>query len=361
MIINIRVYQYINLFNMAKCCCYCSRITNLHKYYNKLSSDVNEVDLYCDTCFDKKQKNDDVLIKNSIKMKLDVKPLVKPKFLANYLIPLTVHKEISEVINGINTEFVVIEKQSYNEYMKKVAYSNDKLVNDEYVAKITTQQQKEAEVEQNRVNGIIERERREKEREQERERKKVKQVDIDRFNNDNYKKQKDEFREERKLDLKEEGAKIQLCAFCKEFKVYPKDYKDDNGKTYLKDYVINKMKTKGKCCMDCYFKTKDKQEDYIREHQETCPYCNTVYIIRCQNDKDRHLNSSKCLRVQADTVKYDVNKKKILLMKVKDLRIICKNTLNNDGTYRIPNYSNMKKDELLEKMMAIYELLVLSN
>ena len=64
MIINIRVYQYINLFNMAECCCYCSRITNLHKYYNKLSSDVNEVDLYCDTCFDKKQKNDDVLIKN---------------------------------------------------------------------------------------------------------------------------------------------------------------------------------------------------------------------------------------------------------------------------------------------------------
>ena len=349
--------------NMDKCdkCCNCNRRTNLSKYYSKLISDENEVDLYCDTCYKQKEDTDRLFIQSLIQNPNEAKVHIRPQFLVDYLIPLTIHKEVSEVIDGVNYEFVVIEKQSYNNYMKKVAYSNDKLVSDKYISKITIQQQKEAEVEQNRINGIIERERREKEREEERERKKVKQVDIDGFNNDNYKKQKDEFREERKLDLKEEGAKIQLCAFCKEFKVYPKDYKDDNGKTYLKDYVINKMKTKGKCCMDCYFKTKDKQEDYIREHQETCPYCNTVYILRCQNDKDRHLNSSKCLRVQAETVKYDVNKKKILLMKVKDLRIICKNTLNDDGTYRIPNYSNMKKDELLEKMMAIYDLLVLSN
>ena len=349
--------------NMDKCdkCCNCNRRTNLSKYYSKLISDENEVDLYCDTCYKQKEDNDRLFIQSIIQNPNDAKQQIRPQFLVNYLIPLTIHKEVSEIIDGVNYEFVVIEKQSYNNYMKKVAYSNDKLVSDKYISKITIQQQKEAEVEQNRVNGIIERERREKEREEERERKKVKQVDIDKFNNEKKKREKQEFLEERKTDLAEPGAKAEECAFCKELKVYPKDYKDDNGKTYLKDYVINKMKTKGKCCMDCYFKTKDKQEDYITEHQETCPYCNTVYIVRCQNDRDRHLNTSKCLRVQEEKIKYDVNKKKYYLMTVKELQAICKKTLNDDGTYRIPNYTRMKKDELLEKMMAIYDLLVLSN
>ena len=360
MIINIRVYQYINLFNMDKCY-NCSRITNIQKYYTKFITDENDIELYCDTCYEEKEKFDNNLIKTSIQMKQDVKEIVKPKFIVNYIIPLKIYKEVSEVINGINTEFVVIEKEAYNDYMKKVAFSNDKLVNDEYINKIIIKQQKEAGVELARVNGIKEKERREKREEQDRERKKVKQIEMDRFNNDKYKKEKQEFIEERKEDLKQEGAKIEKCVFCKEFKVYPKDYKDDNNKTFLKQYTINKIKTKCKCCMDCYFKTKDKQEDYIREHQETCPYCKTVYRCMSQTDKDRHLNTNKCLRVQEETVKYDENKKRILLMKVKDLREICKKTLNDDGTYRIANYSNMKKDELLEKMMAIYDLLVLSN
>jgi hypothetical protein len=111
--------------------------------------------------------------------------------------------------------------------------------------------------------------------------------------------------------------------------------------------------------MDCYFKTKDKKEDYIRDHTETCPICNTTYMIRCHNDKDRHLSTTKCLRAQE--YKYDKQKKEILLMSVKDLHAICKRTVNDDGTNRITNYTKMKKDELLQKMMAIYDLLVLSN
>lgn len=342
-------------------CCNCSRITNIQKYYTKFITDENEIELYCDDCYEQKEKFDYNLIKTSIQMKQNIKELVKPKFLANYVIPLIIHKEINEVINGINTQFVVIEKEAYNDYMKKVAFSSDRFVSDNYINKIIIKQQKETGVELARINGIKEKEKREKEREQERERKINKQVDINRFNNNDYKKKKEEFREERKEDLKEEGTKIELCVFCKEFKVYPKDYKDDNGKTFLKQYTINKIKTKGKCCMDCYFKTKDKQEDYIREHQETCPYCKTVYKCMSQTDKDRHLNTTKCLRVQEETVKYNENKKRILLMKVKDLQDICKKTLNDDGTYRIPNYTRMKKDELLQKMMAIYDLLVLSN
>jgi len=340
-------------------CCNCNNTINLKTYYTKFITDEEEEQLYCNSCYKEKECFDNDLIQTSIQLKIDIKLLIKPEFIANYVIPLKIHKEITEVIDGINYEFVVIEKQSYNTYMKKVAYSNDKIVDDKYISKIITYQQKKEEVELNRVNGIKERERREKEEEQERERKKVKQIDINRFNNDKYKKEKDEFREERKADLDEEGAKIEKCAFCKEFKVYPKDYKDENNKIYLKEYVINKQKTKGKCCMDCYFKTKDKKEDYIIDHTETCPICNTTYMLKCQNDKDRHLNTIKCLR--AREYKYDKQKKEILLMSVKDLQAICKRTVNDDGTSRITNYTRMKKDELLQKMMAIYDLLVLSN
>jgi len=340
-------------------CCDCSSIVNLKKYYTKFITDEDDEELYCNSCYEKKERFDDMFIKQTIIANEDITEIVKPKYLIDYLIPLKIHKEVSEVIDGINYEFVMIEKQSYNTYMKRVAYSKNKLVSDKHISKITAFQQKKEEVELNRVNGIRERERREKEQEEERERKKVKQIDMDRFNNDKYKKEKDEFREERKQDLKQEEAKIDICAFCKEFKVYPKDYKDDNGKTYLKEYVINKMKTKGKCCMDCYFKTKDKKEDYIRDHTEICPICNTTYMLRCQNDKDRHLNTTKCLRAQE--YKYDKQKKEILLMSVKDLQAICKRTVNDDGTNRITNYTKMKKDELLQKMIAIYDLLVLSN
>ena len=37
---------------------------------------------------------------------------------------------------------------------------------------------------------------------------------------------------------------------------------------------------------------------------------------------------------------------------------ICSNTVNEQGMYRINNYTKTKKIELVEKMNAIYDLLV---
>ncbi len=357
MINNIRVYQYINLYNMAKCCCNCSKISNIKEYYTKFNDDINKVDLYCDTCYKDKEKFDDDLIKTSIVFKQDVKSLVRPEFLAKYLIPLTVHKEIIEVINGINTEFVVIEKEAYNDYMKKVAYSSDRLVSDKKINKIIIKQQKEADVELRIVNGIEERERREKEREQERERKKIKQIDINRHYNDNAKKQKQEFFEERKKDLDEPGAKAEECKFCNTWRVSPKDFKDDNGKTFTKKFVKDKEKLERKCCVNCYCEANDKRQNYIDECKKnkiTCRYCKIQYIMITKRDKDNHESSTKCLRARD----YNEEKKDLSLMTVNELRLICKKTLNDDGTYRISNYTKMKKDDLLEKMVDIYDLLV---
>ena len=341
--------------------CYsCNRRTNLSKYHTKFSSEPKIV-LYCESCFNEKNKYDDIEIKLLIQNKnKDIKTTVRPEFLVDYLIPLTIHKEVSEVIDGVNYEFVMIEKQSYNEYMKKVALSNDRLVSDRYITKIATQQQKEADVELRIVNGIEERERREKEREEESERKKVKQVDIDRFNNEKTKREKQEFLEERKTDLDEPGAKAEECKFCKTWRVFPKDFKDDNGKTFTKKYVKDKEKLENKCCVNCYCEANDKKNNYIDECKKnkiTCKYCKTQYIMINKGDKERHESTTKCLRAKD----YNEDKKDLSLMKVKQLQEICKKTLNDDGTYRISNYTKMKKDELLEKMMAIYDLLVLSN
>ena len=56
-------------------------------------------------------------------------------------------------------------------------------------------------------------------------------------------------------------------------------------------------------------------------------------------------------------------------MPVKELQHICSKSINDDGTYRINNYTKgtyrinnytkMKKAELIEKMNAIYDLLTL--
>jgi hypothetical protein len=345
---------------MDKCCSSCSKITTIQKYYSKFITDEDDVVLLCDNCYNDKEKFDNDLIHTSIQMKLDIKSLVKPQFIANYVIPLKIHKEITEVIDGINTEFVVIEKQSYNDYMKRVAYSNDRLVSDRYIKKIEINQQKEAEAEQRRVNGIEEKERREKEEEQERERKKNKQVDIDKHNNEKAKREKQEFLEERKADLDEPGAKAEECKFCKTWRVFPKDFKDDNNKTFTKKYVKDKEKLESKCCVNCYCEANDKRINYIdecRKNKITCRYCNTKYIMITKGDKERHESTTKCLRAKD----YNADKKDLSLMKVKELQAICKRTVNDDGTYRISNYSTMKKDDLLEKMVDIYDLLVFSN
>ena len=50
-------------------------------------------------------------------------------------------------------------------------------------------------------------------------------------------------------------------------------------------------------------------------------------------------------------------KDKLELLSIKELQSICSKSLNDDGTYRINNFTRLKKVELLEKMNAIYDLL----
>jgi hypothetical protein len=77
---------------------------------------------------------------------------------------MNIHKIVSEVINVVKRDFVLIDLEEYNNYMLHIAYSDKTLVDDEIINKKREQQQKKEEVELKRINDIKERERREQER-----------------------------------------------------------------------------------------------------------------------------------------------------------------------------------------------------
>ena len=48
---------------------------------------------------------------------------------------------------------------------------------------------------------------------------------------------------------------------------------------------------------------------------------------------------------------------KLEFLPVKELQKICSNLIDDDETYRINNYTKIKKAELIEKMNSIYDML----
>ena len=68
-----------------------------------------------------------------------------------------------------------------------------------------------------------------------------------------------------------------------------------------------------------------------------------------------HLNSIKHKKNKAI---YEGKTCELSLLSVKELQNICSKSLNENGFYRINNYTRMKKDELIKKMNDIKDLLV---
>ena len=366
MIINIRVYQYINLFNMLRCSkedCY-SRIDVKTFYSHLLYADEDGYD-YCSSCYKIEKNTEDILIKAELSKGTNISKVIQEKYIPEYINPkssginpLNVLETGGKIINGIYQEYVLINANDYNNFMIKFVCSNRKIVSDEFLTKKREQQERQAEVETARVNGILEKERREKEAEVERIRKIKRQEELNKSNNEKLRKQREEFREENKEKLAYPGAKEQKCEFCKTYKVFPFDFRNENDEPFRKVFYRQKDKCKSICCIDCFYETEQKKEDYKLNHTHCCPICKTMYIVRCEADEERHLNTAKCLAAKEEYYKV---KKTLSLLTLKDLQAICKKTLNDDGTYRISNYTRMTKKVLIEKMNEIYDLLVFSN
>jgi len=207
---------------------------------------------------------------------------------------MNIHKIVSEVIDGVKRDFVMIDHQEYNNYMLHIEYSNKKLVDDDIINKKREQQQKQEEIELNRINIIKEKERREQEKQEQYKASIDKEIQINKFHNEKVKKLKEELRDEYKevFDTYED-AKIQKCDFCKEYRVYPIHYKDENDKTYQREFTREKQKCKSFCCMDCFQNAEQKKEDYKLKNTEHCLICNCNYIAFNDNMVFEHLNPTK--------------------------------------------------------------------
>ena len=155
-------------------------------------------------------------------------------------------------------------------------------------------------------------------------------------------------------DVECPDKKPKKCDFCKEWRMFPFHFKDDDGQLYLKEYSKDKQACKANCCMDCFHKAEEKKLEKAEKYKEFCPTCNGYFNCITDELVAKHLNSTKHKR--------NFNKNKnftdISLMTVKELQEICNKSLNTNGTHLIPNFTRIKKAELIEKMNAIYDDLI---
>jgi hypothetical protein len=350
--------------NMSKCCnCYSGN--DVKKFYSKFIGSLEcEADYYCNICYNKVKEDEDELIKLSISNGTNISTIIKKEYIVEYVNPtsstnlfkpMNIHKIVSETVDGIKKDFVMIEFEEYNNYMLHIACSNKKIIDDETLNKKLEKQQKQEETELNRINDIKDKEIREKRKEEAYIASIEQEIKINKFHNDKVKKIKEELQQDYKEVFKQhKDAKIQKCDFCNKYLVYPIHYKDENNKTYQKEYTKDKKQCKSICCMDCFQEAEQKKEDRKIHNTEYCSICKSSYVAFSDTMIISHLNSTKHKKNKAALE----GKRDLSLLSVKELTKICSKTLNENGTYRINNYTKTKKDELVKQMNVIYDLLV---
>ena len=328
--------------------CYCCSDTR--KFYSKLIGSLNEdANYYCNECYHKVQDDEEKLIEYFVKSGSNIASIIKQDYVIDYvnptsssaiIKPMNIHKIVSENINGIKTDFVMIELEEYNHYMSLVAISNKKLINEEMLKKQKQKQEKQEEVERRKIQDINEKEKRYQEKQRKIDEKIELEAKINRHNNDKIKKEKEELMEQfKEVFNNDKTAKISKCNFCKEFKVFPYHFKDENNNFYKKSYTQDKRQEKAVCCISCFEKEEQKKEDRILENTHYCEICKSSYIAFTNDMVVCHLKSTKHKRNE-NKLK---GKTDLSLLTAKELMKICSKTLDEKGMYRINNYTKPKK------------------
>lgn len=272
---------------------------------------------------------------------------------------MNVFKTVIEVVDGVQKEFVMIEVNEYYNFMLLTNPLCEKIAAKE--KKAIEKEQKQEEIERQRIERIEERERREQEQEIQYQNSIKSQIMINKHHNNKIKKIKEDLLEDYKEVFNtNKAAKIQKCEFCEIYLVYPIHFLDENNNKYMKEYIQDGKTTKSACCMDCFQEAQQKKEDRKIEHTEHCHICESTYIAFGENAILKHINSTKHKKNQSKKNSIKTGSKvQFELLSVKELYKICSKSINEDGTYRINNYTKIKKAELVEKMNAIYDLLTL--
>ena len=271
---------------------------------------------------------------------------------------MNVFKTMNITINDIEEEYVVIKLKDYNDFMFANYAGFQKLHS--RMVQYRKREEKREDVESRHIEQIMKQER----KEQEREDKYKKSIEIEmmqnKFNNDRLKKEKQEVAETYKqvLDSNPE-AKVQMCRFCKKYRVHPIHFLDTNNKKYLKTYNKDNQYLKAACCVTCFDEVELKKEERKRECSTFCNVCQSSYIAYGENTIFKHKNS---IKHKKNKNKNDFDKQKttlkLELLSNKELQSICSKSLTEEGTYLISNYTKTKKTDLVKKMYEVYDKLV---
>ena len=210
-------------------------------------------------------------------------------------------------------------------------------------------------MEQKRIAEIEAKELRDKHKQEKRELAIKHQIEMNRRNNQKLKDQKQELIDLYK-DVECPDKEPKMCEFCKEYRMYPFHFKDDNENVYKKQYVKNKELCESMCCMDCFHKAEEKKLEKAEKYKEFCPSCNCYFNCFTDELVAKHLKSKKHIQNQ-QYLKQDDKLHKLSTKTIKELQAICNKSLNISGTHLIPNFTRMKKAELVEKMNDNYSLL----
>lgn len=346
-------------------CSYCSLLGNHKKFYSKFIGSIDdEAPYYCDDCYNKHLEHEELLVKFAIKNGENIADIVKQEKIidfinpasSNVLIkPMNIYKIVTEVIEGSHRQFVMIDMEEYNNYMMVVACSNKKLIDDEKIKRKKEIQQKQESVEKRKIEAIHEKEKRDIEKELKVNKKIELEIKINRHNNEKIKQEKEEIKEQYKEVFKQKPESIiKKCDFCKLYRVFPYHYKDENNKSFFRPYTKDKRQEKAICCVDCFEEYENKKEDKKLNFTSYCNICNSSFIAYTNELYVKHLKSTKHKKNESK-LKGNIN---LSLMNVKELNKICSRTIDEKGLYRINNYSKIKKEELIQKMNDIYDLLI---
>ena len=395
---------------MHKYCSVCSasasKSVNIDMYYSKLKQSKMDNKYVCFECF----KNITAEEEDFVKSQMDNLPsIIKNRYLEEYIKPpepiitnntnvgninatasnintsnttinyitnttrpIKVYKLVKRLVDGIERDMVLIDLEDYRlatgDYRPSSVFENLELKEKELKREET---QKERELKEIKIiERLEELDKRDKIKSNEPELKARREVEIAASRNKLIRQRKQELLDEYKHIP---NAKIETCKFCKEYKVYPIHYLDDDNNKFLINYTKyddgKRTSYKSYGCIDCYDKELQKKEEMKLKYTEYCHICKCQFTAVNEDDFAKHMKSAKhnknielqkLKKLEEDTPETEKPKIDLSKLNIRQLYLICSKSLNDDGTYRINNYTKISKKELLEKMNENYGFLVLT-
>ena len=136
------------------------------------------------------------------------------------------------------------------------------------------------------------------------------------------------------------------CSQCRVFKAYPNNYLDTYGR-------LNENRTNDKdICSECVKEKSEKVIDCRLSNMVKCKcgikyYCATIEARQKHEVSEKHINALKRNKA-IDGKTYSVIQ----------LRKICLANVNSDGTLKVAGASRMSKEEILDRLLKIDNLVI---